>query len=86
MNDYATGAFPLTSTEVRELVEQNVRDFNERHGITGWDATIDFFHWGDWVIHITHFGAHIQSIYEDLDAFECFESKVDEGLYMEASA
>jgi len=81
-SDYSTGLAP----SARDLVEDAVYGFNERHGVHGWDATIEWFAWGDYSINVTRDGRQVASIYDDLDEFEHFEGLVDEGYYEEASA
>lgn len=83
-NDYATGLIDLDPAEKRDMVEQVVVNFNDRHGLHGWDATVEFYRGGDYLITVTHNGREATSIYDSLDLFEAFESRVDEGEFMEA--
>lgn len=84
-NDYASGR-PVVRADKHDIVEDAVRGFNERHGVLGWDATIDWYAWGDYSIHLTRWGKDVATVYDDLDAFEQIESQVDEGFYAEATA
>lgn len=81
-NDYASGIATLD----RDAINDAVRGFNERHGVLGWDATIDWYAWGDYSIYLTRWGKDVATVYDDLDAFEQIESQVDEGFYAEATA
>ena len=82
MSDYSTGIAQLD----HEYVEQSVLDFSVFFGAQGWDATIEWYPGQDYLITATRYGETVATFYDDLEPFEAFVSKVDEGEWAEATA